>query len=78
MQLKQDAEFPRLSHRLLELVYPNFLAPVPSMMVAQITPVPDANLLKGPVLPRDTRLRCRAARRSRHALRVPDRASRCS
>jgi type VI secretion system protein ImpG len=54
VQLKQDAEFPRLSHRLLELVYPNFLAPVPSMMVAQITPVADANLLKGPVVPRDT------------------------
>ena len=54
VQLKQDAEFPRLSHRLLELVYPNFLAPIPSMMVASITPVPDAGLLKGPVLPRDT------------------------
>jgi hypothetical protein len=56
VQLKQDAEFPRLSHRLLELIYPNFLAPVPSMLVAQITPVPDANLLKGMVLARDTRL----------------------
>jgi type VI secretion system protein ImpG len=54
VQLKQDAEFPRLSHRLLELVYPNFLAPIPSMLVASITPVPDASLLKGPVLPRDT------------------------
>jgi type VI secretion system protein ImpG len=56
VQLKQDAEFPRLSHRLLELVYPNFLAPVPSMMVAQVLPVTDAALLKGPVLARDTRL----------------------
>lgn len=56
VQLKQDAEFPRLSHRLLELVYPNFLAPIPAMLVAQVTPVPDANLLKGHVLPRDTAL----------------------
>ncbi len=56
VQLKQDAEFPRLSHRLLELVYPNFLAPIPSMLVAQVNPVPDANLLKGPVLPRDSTL----------------------
>lgn len=56
IQLKQDAEFPRLSHRLLELVYPNFLAPVPSMLVAQVHPVADANLLKGPVVPRDTAL----------------------
>jgi type VI secretion system protein ImpG len=54
VQLKQDAEFPRLSHRLLELVYPNFLAPVPSMMVVQVSPVADANLLKGPELARDT------------------------
>lgn len=56
VQLKQDAEFPRFSHRLLELIYPNFLAPIPAMLVAQVTPVADANLLKGPVLPRETRL----------------------
>ena len=56
VQLKQDAEFPRLSHRLLELVYPNFLAPVPSMMVVAVTPVPDANLLSAPVLARDAAL----------------------
>lgn len=54
VQLKQDAEFPRFSHRLLELIYPNFLAPVPAMLVAQVTPITDANLLKGQVLPRDT------------------------
>lgn len=54
VQLKQDAEFPRLSHRLLELVYPNLLAPVPSMLVAQVRPVPDPGLLKAPVIPRDS------------------------
>src|SRR5580765_7629197 len=48
VQLKQDAEFPRFSHRLLELVYPNFLAPIPAMVVAQVTPAPDPNLLKAP------------------------------
>lgn len=57
VQLKQDAEFPRLSHRLLELVYPNLLAPVPSMMVAQVDPVrADPNLLKAPRVPRDAQL----------------------
>lgn len=56
IQLKQDAEFPRLSHRLLEMVYPNFLAPIPAMLVAQISPVPDANLLKGQTVPRDSTL----------------------
>lgn len=54
VQMKQDAEFPRFSHRLLELIYPNFLAPVPSMVVVQATPVADANLLKAPLLPRDS------------------------
>ncbi len=56
VQLKLDAEFPRLSHRLLELIYPGFLAPVPAMMVARVQPTPDANLLKGHVLPRGSSL----------------------
>lgn len=56
VQLKQDAEFPRLSHRLLELIYPNFLAPVPSMLVASVTPVADSNLLKTHTVPRDATL----------------------
>ena len=57
VQLKQDAEFPRLSHRLLELIYPNFLAPLPSMMVAQVAAVAgDPNLLKGVSVPRGTPL----------------------
>ena len=54
VQLKQDAEFPRFSHRLLELIYPNFLAPVPAMLVAQVMPVAHADLLKGLSVPRDT------------------------
>lgn len=41
IQLKLDAEYPRLVQHLLEAVYPNFLAPIPSMMVVQL--VPDAN-----------------------------------
>lgn len=61
VQLKQDAEFPRLSQRLLELTYPNFLAPIPSMLVAQVEPQPDANLLKGPVLARGTAVHAPAA-----------------
>lgn len=56
VQLKQDAEFPRLSHRLLELIYPNFLAPVPSMLVASVTPVADSNLLKTHVVERGATL----------------------
>ena len=57
VQLKQDAEFPRLSQRLLELLYPNLLAPLPSMMVAQIEPGrTDPSLMKAPRIPRDTAL----------------------
>ncbi|MDB6000748.1 MAG: tssF, partial [Rhizobacter sp.] len=52
VQLKQDAEFPQLSQRLLEMVSPNFMAPLPSMIVAQFTPSEDPNLLKGYTVPR--------------------------
>lgn len=38
IQLKMDAEFPRFSQRLLEVLYPNYLAPTPSMAIAQIKP----------------------------------------
>ena len=57
VQLKQDAEYPRLSHRLLELIYPNLLAPLPSMLVAQVAPTAgDPNLLRGVSVPRHTHL----------------------
>ena len=57
VQLKQDAEFPQLAARLLEMVSPNFMAPLPSMMVVQFQPLPDPNLLKGYTLPRGSALR---------------------
>ena len=36
VQLKLDAEFPRFTQALLEIVYPHYLAPTPSMLVAQL------------------------------------------
>ena len=42
VQLKLDAEFPRFTQALLEIVHPHFLAPTPSMVVAQIAPDPKA------------------------------------
>ena len=57
VQLKQDAEFPQLAQRLLEMVSPNFMAPLPSMLVAQFTPADDPNLLETYTLPRGTALR---------------------
>jgi type VI secretion system protein ImpG len=38
VQLKLDAEFPRFTQALLETIYPHYLAPTPSMLVAQFTP----------------------------------------
>ncbi|MEM5314776.1 type VI secretion system baseplate subunit TssF [Paraburkholderia sp. JHI869] len=35
VQLKMDAEFPRFSERLLDVVYPDHLAPTPAMVIAQ-------------------------------------------
>jgi type VI secretion system protein ImpG len=36
--LKLDAEFPRFTQRLLEVVYPNYVAPTPSMAVVRLRP----------------------------------------
>src|SRR5262249_31284135 len=38
VQLKLDSEFPRFTQSLLEIVYPHYLAPTPSMLVAQLHP----------------------------------------
>ena len=53
IQLKLDAEFPRFTQRMLEIVYPQFLAPTPSMLIAQVNPdLNDPSLAKGLQLPR--------------------------
>lgn len=59
-RIKIDAEFPRFAERLLEVIYPNYVAPTPSMSVARIYPGPkDANLNRGFHLPRGTTFRAR-------------------
>src|SRR4051812_33178610 len=53
VHLKLDAEFPRFTQALLETVYPHYLAPTPSMLVAQCTPDPnEPNLARGVTVPR--------------------------
>jgi type VI secretion system protein ImpG len=53
VQLKMDAEFPRFTQALLEIVLPHYLAPTPSMLVAQIHPDPgEPNLATGFKVPR--------------------------
>jgi type VI secretion system protein ImpG len=58
VHLKMDAEFPRFSQHLLEIVYPHYLAPTPSMTVVQMTPNPDeGDLASGYTVRRGTALR---------------------
>ncbi len=55
VQLKMDAEFPRFTQALLEILHPQYLAPTPSMLVAQMTPDPgEPNLAGGFTVPRGT------------------------
>ncbi|MDR2153988.1 MAG: type VI secretion system baseplate subunit TssF [Burkholderiaceae bacterium] len=63
IHLKMDAEFPRFSQRLLELIYPHYLRPTPAMGVARFNPslteggltaafrIPRHTLLRAPIAP---------------------------
>ena len=63
VQLKLDAEHPRLVQHLLETVYPGFLSPVPSMMIARMRPDPlDPNLARGFTVKRHSLLTSEAVR----------------
>jgi type VI secretion system protein ImpG len=69
VQLKLDAEFPRFTQALLEIVYPHYLAPTPSMLIAQFKPDPgDPNLAVGPKVPRGSMM---------HSLTSGDEATAC-
>jgi type VI secretion system protein ImpG len=60
VQLKVDAEFPRFTQHLLEMVYPHYLSPLPSMAIVQMQPdLNDPSLQTGSVIGRGTRLRSR-------------------
>lgn len=55
MQLKLDAEFPRFTERLLEVVYPNYVAPTPSMAVARFfSSQTEGALVEGFSIPRNS------------------------
>ncbi len=63
IQLKLEAEFPRFTQRMLEIVYPHFLAPVPSMLIAHIQPeLADAALSSGARIARASILQGQASR----------------
>jgi type VI secretion system protein ImpG len=63
VQLKIDSEFPRFTEHMLEMVYPHYLAPTPSMTVLQM--VPGAKLIglaDGFTLPRGSAFRSKIGR----------------
>lgn len=70
VQLKLDAQFPRFTQALLEIVYPHYLAPTPSMLVAQLNPDKNDPGLAGGTrtVPRGTTL---------HSVVGPDDATAC-
>lgn len=58
VQLKLDAQFPDFTQHLLEMTYPHYLAPTPSMAVVQLQPdLAQGSLTSGFLVPRDTALR---------------------
>lgn len=63
IQLKMDAEFPRFSQRLLDIVCPHYLAPTPAMGIVQMEPgYREGSLAQGYVLPAGTLLRAHLSR----------------
>lgn len=63
VQLKLDDEFPAFTQHLLEIVYPHYLAPTPSMAVLQMQPDPaEGSLAEGFPIPRDSVLRGQIAK----------------
>lgn len=65
---KFDAEFPRFTQSLLETIYPHYLAPTPSMLVARVSPdQADGALLAGFRVPRGTIFRAKLGRNERTA-----------
>ncbi len=58
VQLKIEEEFPRFCQHLIEMVYPDYLAPLPSMTIVQLQPdCGDSDLAEGFLVERGTSLR---------------------
>jgi type VI secretion system protein ImpG len=55
VHLKVDDEFPEITESFLNILYPHYLAPIPSMSIVQFTPK-EGNLTTGFPIPRGTGL----------------------
>jgi type VI secretion system protein ImpG len=68
VQLKLDAQQPVFTQHLMEMVYPHYLAPVPSMAVVEMAAdLKESGLVAGHVVPRQTALRSLTGRDDRTA-----------
>jgi hypothetical protein len=68
IRLKLDAEFPRFTQHLLEMAYPHYVAPTPSMAIAQFLPsMSEGALASGFRVPRGTLLRGQIPRKEETA-----------
>ncbi|OTA20657.1 cytoplasmic protein [Xenorhabdus beddingii] len=64
IQLKMDAEFQHFTQHLLEMLYPNYLAPTPSMAITQLQPdLSKGDISHGFLVPRGTIMLCQALKK---------------
>ncbi|RYD61601.1 MAG: type VI secretion system baseplate subunit TssF, partial [Sphingomonadales bacterium] len=56
VQLKLTDQYPQFTEHLLQAIQPHYLAPTPSICVAQMEPIEDPGLADGHVVPRLTQL----------------------
>ena len=54
VHLKIDDEFPEVTESLLNVIYPHFLRPIPSMTIVEMHLDPQAKLMTGLPVPRDS------------------------
>lgn len=68
IQLKLDAQYPVFTQHLMEMIYPHYLAPIPSMAVVQLHPdTKESALATGYTVARNTALRSLIANDDRTA-----------
>jgi type VI secretion system protein ImpG len=65
---KLDDEFPEITDAMLEVLYPHYLAPIPSMAIAQFQPQPDLD--KGYAIPIGTEIETEAVEGERCRFRT--------
>jgi len=62
VQLKVESSYGQLARHLLEMVYPTYLAPTPSMIIAEFAPsMSEGSLAEGVTIDRGTRMRSQIA-----------------